>query len=388
MNGTDLYKFATAEQRQPRRSAADQESPDVTIAQQRWSNSSQQQESQQTRPAFPPKASKPATYISMLSDSDIDVAHDVTESFYVTNPSGDYPQALITQSCKQFDRLSLGEYVVADNHGDIEARRNKELAKKKAATLDIGRRPPAAGGGVGGEPKISPVMSPASAMTPLPARTSLQQQRQPLSPPTAVGRRTDALMTVPDSPQLPPLRSDLFLSTSPVSKADSEDSGNDSSSISRWWQARWHRQQKPPATAGKNKVTKRQQPSNLPSDATMKNLRRYSWYIGDASREQAENQVKRDGQDGSFVARNSRNGGPGKPYTLTIYHQSHIYNIQIRYLPELGGLFAVGSEKVNELRFESLEHVVRHYHINPIELVRPADGPDARSISVTLQYKR
>jgi hypothetical protein len=123
----------------------------------------------------------------------------------------------------------------------------------------------------------------------------------------------------------------------------------------------------------------------------MQTLGRYSWYIGDASRKVAENHVQSDGQDGSFVVRNSSNGGPGKPYTLTIYHQRHIYHIQIRYLPELGGLFAVGSEKVNELRFVRLEHVVRHYHINPIELVRSDDGPDARwrnVAAVTLKYKR
>jgi hypothetical protein len=357
-NGEEMQKYVE----QHRRFPASQKFPDVTKA---------RQQSQPRKPPTPPKPSRHSGEVT-----------------YVVDPrSRENPHA-ISQSCQQFGQLPSGGDADSDNHTSVMARVKMEKAKKKLA---IDNSSYASVDSDGGKSRISPMMSAGSSMS-LPVANRLQQQRPPLSPPGAVGRPTDSRMPVPDSPRPPSPRLDFHRRSAGKSKPDDEDSGNESSRVSRWWHSKGHRQKKPATAAGKNEGRKAQQPKSnsghMSTDAAMQDLQGYSWYIGVNSREQAEKIVKRDGQNGSFVVRNSQHGGPGMPYTLTIFHQGYIFHIQIRSLPDRRGLFAVGTEKVNELRFRSLQHIVTHYTVNPIELVRCNDDPNGRAISVTLKYKR
>ena len=45
--------------------------------------------------------------------------------------------------------------------------------------------------------------------------------------------------------------------------------------------------------------------------------------------------------------RNSVNGGSDSPYTLTVYYQKRIYNLNIRLLPQ--GKCVLGKKKTNEV---------------------------------------
>ena len=51
--------------------------------------------------------------------------------------------------------------------------------------------------------------------------------------------------------------------------------------------------------------------------------------------------------DGNFLVRNSVNGGSDSPYTLTVYYQKRIYNLNIRLLPQ--GKCVLGKKKINEV---------------------------------------
>ena len=51
--------------------------------------------------------------------------------------------------------------------------------------------------------------------------------------------------------------------------------------------------------------------------------------------------------DGKFLVRNSVNGGSDSPYTLTVYYQKRIYNLNIRLLPQ--GKCVLGKKKINEV---------------------------------------
>ena len=50
--------------------------------------------------------------------------------------------------------------------------------------------------------------------------------------------------------------------------------------------------------------------------------------------------------DGGFLVRNSKHGGANSPFTLTVFNQGRVFNINIRLRPD--GLFALGKEKSEE----------------------------------------
>lgn len=116
------------------------------------------------------------------------------------------------------------------------------------------------------------------------------------------------------------------------------------------------------------------------------NLTRFSWFLGDASRESAEGKVREDGQDGSFIIRKSHHAGPDHPFTLTVLYSGKIFNVPIRFLSG-DGTYAMGSVKKDELRFASVENIVQHFCLNPIDLV-PHDRPAMGSSRVVLKYRR
>ena len=50
--------------------------------------------------------------------------------------------------------------------------------------------------------------------------------------------------------------------------------------------------------------------------------------------------------DGGFLVRSSKHGGPDSPFTLSVYNQGRVFNINIRTRPD--GLLALGKEKADE----------------------------------------
>ena len=51
-------------------------------------------------------------------------------------------------------------------------------------------------------------------------------------------------------------------------------------------------------------------------------------------------------RDGGFVVRDSKHGGVDSPYTLTVYNNNKVFNINIRI--RLDGKIALGKEKLEE----------------------------------------
>ena len=51
-------------------------------------------------------------------------------------------------------------------------------------------------------------------------------------------------------------------------------------------------------------------------------------------------------RDGRFVVRDSKHGGVDSPYTLTVYNNNKVLNINIRIRPDT--MIALGKEKLDE----------------------------------------
>lgn len=69
-------------------------------------------------------------------------------------------------------------------------------------------------------------------------------------------------------------------------------------------------------------------------------------------------------EDGVFLIRPSTRSSD--PLTLCLRYRSRTYNINIRCRPD--GLFALGSEKTNEMTFSSIDDIVSTYTREPIKL--------------------
>lgn len=92
----------------------------------------------------------------------------------------------------------------------------------------------------------------------------------------------------------------------------------------------------------------------------------YEWYR-DISRQQAEEALLCEGQEGYFIIRPSVRGEKkGKPYSLTLYHQRTNWNFHIRLRADKK--YAVGIYKETEACFRTLPELVDHYKQTPLVL--------------------
>lgn len=90
------------------------------------------------------------------------------------------------------------------------------------------------------------------------------------------------------------------------------------------------------------------------------------WYVGRVTRGQAEASLQRLRKDGAYVVRDSTKQLAGQPYTLMVFYQDKVYNIQIR---EQNQSFLLGTGlKVQEL-FPSVRDIVVHYSQSPLLLI-------------------
>jgi len=95
------------------------------------------------------------------------------------------------------------------------------------------------------------------------------------------------------------------------------------------------------------------------------NLTGYAWYQP-VERRKAEELVKQLKQDGGFLIRDSKHGGADSPFTLTIYNQQKVFNINIRLRKD--NKIALGKEKPEEMVYSSIPSMVEHHTGDPIKL--------------------
>jgi len=107
----------------------------------------------------------------------------------------------------------------------------------------------------------------------------------------------------------------------------------------------------------------------------------YPWYKA-IDRKRAEELLKQLNKDGGFVVRDSKHGGQDSPFTLTVYNNNKLFNINIRTRPD--GKIALGKEKVDEQAYPSIENMVEHHTNQPIKLTAGDTG--TQHSSTTLNY--
>lgn len=71
----------------------------------------------------------------------------------------------------------------------------------------------------------------------------------------------------------------------------------------------------------------------------------YPWFH-DVEREEVDRLLNEVGEQGCFLVRISRRGGPSNPFTLSLLHEKRIFHLNIRKRPD--GAFALGSAKSRE----------------------------------------
>lgn len=101
------------------------------------------------------------------------------------------------------------------------------------------------------------------------------------------------------------------------------------------------------------------------------------------SREQATNLIKDqstygNSQDGYFLLRPSTTN-PNKPLALVLWYKDRVYNVAVRKRPD--NRYALGSAKVGELSFTSVEEMVEFYMRE--ELALQTGGVDTGSTKLT-----
>ncbi|XP_069001835.1 lymphocyte cytosolic protein 2a [Embiotoca jacksoni] len=90
------------------------------------------------------------------------------------------------------------------------------------------------------------------------------------------------------------------------------------------------------------------------------------WYVGKVTRGQAEGCLKRVYKDGAYLVRDSTRQQPNQPFTLMVFYQDKVYNIQIR---QQNQQFLLGTGlKVQEC-FPSVGDIISHYSHSPLLLI-------------------
>lgn len=90
------------------------------------------------------------------------------------------------------------------------------------------------------------------------------------------------------------------------------------------------------------------------------------WYVGRVTRGQAEGCLKRVNKDGAYLVRDSTRQLANQPFTLMVFYQDKVYNIQIR---QHNQQFLLGTGlKVQEF-FPSVGDIIGHYSQSPLLLI-------------------
>lgn len=88
--------------------------------------------------------------------------------------------------------------------------------------------------------------------------------------------------------------------------------------------------------------------------------------MGKVTRGQAEGCLQRVNKDGAYLVRDSTRQQANQPFTLMVFYQDKVYNVQIR---QQNQSFLLGTGlKVQEV-FPSVSDIIGHYSQSPLLLI-------------------
>ncbi|KAM4726086.1 LOW QUALITY PROTEIN: lymphocyte cytosolic protein 2a [Anableps anableps] len=90
------------------------------------------------------------------------------------------------------------------------------------------------------------------------------------------------------------------------------------------------------------------------------------WYVGKVSRGQAEGCLKQVQKDGAYLVRDSTRQQPNQPFTLMVFYQDKVFNIQIR---QHNQQFQLGTGLKAQEFFPSVSDIISHYSQSPLVLI-------------------
>ncbi|XP_040350439.1 cytokine-dependent hematopoietic cell linker [Herpailurus yagouaroundi] len=114
----------------------------------------------------------------------------------------------------------------------------------------------------------------------------------------------------------------------------------------------------------------------FPTSSDEKDVPQNNWYVGEHSRQAAEEALRRENKDGTFLVRDCSTKSRAEPYVLVVFYGNRVYNVKIRFL-EKNQQFALGTGLRGDEKFNSVEDMIEHYKYFPIVLI---DGKDKTGI--------
>ncbi|XP_022047935.2 lymphocyte cytosolic protein 2a [Acanthochromis polyacanthus] len=90
------------------------------------------------------------------------------------------------------------------------------------------------------------------------------------------------------------------------------------------------------------------------------------WYVGKVTRGQAEKCLIRVHKDGAYLVRDSTRQQANQPFTLMVFYQGKVYNIQIR---QENQQFQLGTGLKVQESFLSVGGIINHYSQSPLLLI-------------------
>ncbi|XP_041864830.1 lymphocyte cytosolic protein 2a [Melanotaenia boesemani] len=100
------------------------------------------------------------------------------------------------------------------------------------------------------------------------------------------------------------------------------------------------------------------------------------WYVGKVTRGQAEGCLKQVRKDGAYLVRDSIRQQANQPFTLMVYYQDKVYNVQIR---QQNQQYQLGTGLKVQESFLSVSDIISHYSQSPLLLI------DAKNRSASQQ---
>lgn len=88
--------------------------------------------------------------------------------------------------------------------------------------------------------------------------------------------------------------------------------------------------------------------------------------MGKVTRGQAEGCLKQVRKDGAYLVRDSTRQLANQPFTLMVYYQDKVYNIQIR---QQNQKFLLGTGLKVQESFPSVSDIIGHYSQSPLLLI-------------------
>uniref|UniRef100_A0A803JFY2 SH2 domain-containing protein n=2 Tax=Xenopus tropicalis TaxID=8364 RepID=A0A803JFY2_XENTR len=101
-----------------------------------------------------------------------------------------------------------------------------------------------------------------------------------------------------------------------------------------------------------------------------------NWYVREYDRKKAEQILFQEKKDGAFLVRDSREMTIEQPYVLSVYFQSKVYNIKIRYLEE-SEQYALGTGLRGNEKFDSVQDIIEFHRRFPVKII---DGKKSSDI--------